>query len=111
MKTVLALAAAFGVAMAVGRPPAEAPSGFDDKTNGVVDQATHDADREAVEDRVRTAALWGLRLRTRLMHDGESVTPADAIRRHRGEAKESAARFARLSPPDREAELVFLRSL
>ena len=62
-------------------------------------------------NRVRTAALWGLRLRTRLMHDGESVTPADAIRRHRGEAKSSAGRFALLSAADRAALLEFLRSL
>jgi CxxC motif-containing protein (DUF1111 family) len=62
-------------------------------------------------NRLRTAALWGLRVRTRMMHDGESVTAADAIRRHRGEAKESSVRFALLSPADREALLEFLRSL
>ena len=62
-------------------------------------------------NRVRTAALWGLRLRTRLMHDGESVTPSDAIRRHKGEALDSAVRFRFLSAADREALLEFLRSL
>ncbi|HKA37367.1 MAG TPA: di-heme oxidoredictase family protein [Thermoanaerobaculia bacterium] len=62
-------------------------------------------------NRVRTAALWGLRLRTRLMHDGESVTPSDAIKRHRGEAADSSFRFRLLSPADREALLEFLRSL
>ena len=62
-------------------------------------------------NRVRTAALWGLRLRTRLMHDGESVTPSDAIRRHKGEALDSAGRFPLLSTTDKEALLEFLRSL
>src|SRR5262249_30328017 len=62
-------------------------------------------------NRVRTAALWGLRLRTRLMHDGESVTPSDAIKRHRGEAADSSFRFRLLSPADREALLEVLRSL
>jgi CxxC motif-containing protein (DUF1111 family) len=62
-------------------------------------------------NRVRTAALWGLRLRTRLMHDGGSVTTLDAISRHRGEAADSARRYARLPAADREALLEFLRSL
>ena len=30
----------------------EAPTGFDNQTNGFVDQATHDADREVFEERV-----------------------------------------------------------
>lgn len=32
-------------------PPAEAPTGFDGATNGLVDQATHDADRLTFEER------------------------------------------------------------
>jgi CxxC motif-containing protein (DUF1111 family) len=61
--------------------------------------------------RVRTAALWGVRLRTRLMHDGVTVTLRDAIVRHRGEADESTRRFQRLGQRDQEAVLEFLRSL
>jgi CxxC motif-containing protein (DUF1111 family) len=62
-------------------------------------------------NKVRTAPLWGVRLRTRLMHDGESVTLGDAIRRHRGEAEDVTRRFKELPPADQEAVLEFLRSL
>ena len=50
-------------------------------------------------------------MRTRLMHDGASVTLNDAIRRHRGEAIEVYQRYDRLSDADQEAMLAFLRSL
>jgi CxxC motif-containing protein (DUF1111 family) len=66
---------------------------------------------EESRNKVRTAPLWGLRLRTRLMHDGASVTLSDAIGRHRREAGSAARRFERLSKIDREALLEFLRSL
>jgi len=63
------------------------------------------------QNKVRTAPLWGLRLRTRLMHDGATVTLSDAIGRHRGEAKSTTRSFQRLPAADREALLEFLRSL
>jgi len=44
-------------------------------------------------NKVRTAPLWGVRLRSRLMHDGASVTLRDAIVRHRGEARGVSNRF------------------
>jgi CxxC motif-containing protein (DUF1111 family) len=62
-------------------------------------------------NKVRTAPLWGVRLRTRLMHDGASVTLSDAIKRHRKEANGAARSFERLSAASREALLEFLRSL
>lgn len=68
-------------------------------------------DTQCARNKVRTAPLWGLRLRSRLMHDGESVTPADAIRRHKGEAKEVTKRFQKLKPGEQHAVLVFLQSL
>ena len=66
---------------------------------------------QQTQNKVRTAPLWGVRLRTRLMHDGASVTLADAIRRHRGEAAGAALKFKALSPADRKALLEFLKSL
>jgi len=36
--------------------------------------------------KLRTAPLWGLRTRNRLMHDGNSLTLENAIERHNGEA-------------------------
>jgi len=61
--------------------------------------------------RVRTAPLRGVRMRTRLMHDGASLTPRDAIVRHQREAEKAANRFKMLPAKDREALLAFLQSL
>ena len=61
--------------------------------------------------KIRTAPLWGVRLRSRLMHDGEATTLRDAILRHTGEATEVTRRFGKLKPKDQEALLQFLRSL
>jgi len=62
-------------------------------------------------NKVRTAALWGVRLRPRLMHDFASVTLLDAIARHRREADDAARRFRRLSAADQQAIITFLKSL
>ena len=62
-------------------------------------------------NKIRTAPLWGVRLRPRLMHDGMSLTFLDAIVRHRGEASEVTERFDRLSSRDQEDLFQFLRSL
>ena len=66
---------------------------------------------QSSRNKVRTAPLWGLRLRTRLMHDGAAVTLSDAIKRHRKEGNGAARSFQRLTAADREALLQFLRSL
>jgi CxxC motif-containing protein (DUF1111 family) len=63
------------------------------------------------QNKLRTAPLWGVRFRNRLMHDGESTTLHDAILRHREEAYESAHRFERMSAADQQAILEFLSSL
>jgi CxxC motif-containing protein (DUF1111 family) len=62
-------------------------------------------------DKIRTAPLWGVRLHSRLMHDGASVTLLDAILRHHGEAEHVTEKFEKLKPADKEALLEFLRSL
>ena len=61
--------------------------------------------------RIRTAPLWGLRTRSRLMHDGLSLTLEAAILRHGGEATDSRTRFADLPQREKEQLLTFLRSL
>jgi CxxC motif-containing protein (DUF1111 family) len=66
---------------------------------------------EASARRMRTAALWGLRTRGALMHDGASRTLHEAILRHRGEAWVVTRRYQRLSEDDEHAIEVFLRSL
>jgi len=62
-------------------------------------------------NKIRTAPLRGLRLRSRLMHDGASVELGDAIRRHKGEAEEVTERFSKLKPTEQKALLAFLQSL
>jgi CxxC motif-containing protein (DUF1111 family) len=68
-------------------------------------------DTLCARNKIRTAPLWGLRLRSRLMHDGASVQLGDAITRHHGEAKEVTERFSKLTPADKKALLAFLQSL
>jgi len=66
---------------------------------------------DSTANKIRTAPLWGVRLHSRLMHDGASVTLLDAILRHKGEAEQVTEKFEKLKPRDREALLEFLRSL
>lgn len=66
---------------------------------------------QKTRNRVRTPPLWGLRLRTRLMHDGASLTLVDATLRHAREATQSVQSFRHLSRNDQDAVIEFLRSL
>ena len=60
---------------------------------------------------MRTAPLWGLRVRALLMHDGKSVTLVDAIRRHRNQALSASNAFFALSDSDKNDVIAFLLSL
>ena len=62
-------------------------------------------------NKLRTAPLWGLRTKSRFMHDLESLTLLNAISRHRGEAGEPVRRFGELSSEDRAALITFLNTL
>ena len=65
----------------------------------------------ATDREIRTPALWGLRFRRPLLHDGSAVTIEDAIRRHGGEAERVRALFERLSVSSRQNLIAFLGSL
>jgi CxxC motif-containing protein (DUF1111 family) len=65
----------------------------------------------ATRNKIRTAPLWGLRTRTRLMHDGESLTVRDAIVRHAGEASFVTDNYRGLSNNQKNQLLAFLSSL
>ena len=65
----------------------------------------------STQNKMRTAPLWGVRLRPQLMHDGQSVTLRDAILRHLGEATKVTRRFKRLKVNDQKALIEFLKSL
>src|SRR5207245_6664687 len=61
--------------------------------------------------RMRTPPLWGVRTRSRLMHDGQSLTFEDAILRHRGEAEGARKNFRHLSQAEKKQLLTVLNSL
>jgi hypothetical protein len=63
------------------------------------------------QNKVRTAPLWGVRLRSQLMYDGQSVALRNAILRHLGEAVLVTEQFRKLKRNDQEAVIEFLRSL
>ena len=62
-------------------------------------------------NKMRTAPLWGVRTRNRLMHDALSFTYLDAIQRHAGQAASVTALFNGLSDTDKANIYAFLGSL
>ena len=62
-------------------------------------------------NKMRTAPLWALRTRNRLMHDGLSYTREDAIARHGGQATPVTNRFKALTDAQRQQLVAFLDSL
>jgi CxxC motif-containing protein (DUF1111 family) len=77
------------------------------------DVGTGDGIRQgaAQPEEIRTPALWGLRLRRPLLHDGSAANTLEAVARHRNEAELARLGFERLSTADRAALFAFLRSL
>jgi CxxC motif-containing protein (DUF1111 family) len=66
---------------------------------------------QGTRNKIRTAPLWGLRTRSRFMHDGLSLTPTDAILRHAREALGVIDQYRGLSTIEKDQLLAFLRSL
>jgi CxxC motif-containing protein (DUF1111 family) len=62
-------------------------------------------------NQIRTAPLWALRTRNRLMHDGLSFTKQDAIQRHGGQASGVTNNYNALSPEEKAQLLALLDSL
>jgi CxxC motif-containing protein (DUF1111 family) len=60
---------------------------------------------------IRTAPLWALRTRNRLMHDGLSFTKQEAIARHAGQASAARAAYDALTPAQKDQVFAFLDSL
>ena len=65
----------------------------------------------AAPEEIRTPALWGVRFRRPLLHDGSAATADEAIRRHGREAEASRRNYDRLSDAERSALRAFLLSL
>ncbi len=66
---------------------------------------------QATANKMRTAPLWGVRTRDRLMHDGESLTRSEAILSHAGEATGVINNYRALSITQRNQIATFLNSL
>jgi CxxC motif-containing protein (DUF1111 family) len=62
-------------------------------------------------NKVRTPPLWGLRTRTRLMHDGEDITRNNAILFHTNEAEPVIQNYINLSLTQKNQLIAFLNSL
>ncbi|MBS0419687.1 MAG: hypothetical protein JSR66_18400 [Proteobacteria bacterium] len=77
-----------------------------DTGDGIVQAGPQDT-----ADKLRTAALWGLRMRPRYMHDLKSLTLQNAIDRHGGEAEHVTHRFRELSREEKQQLFSFLESL
>ena len=65
----------------------------------------------AQPNEIRTPALWGLRMRRPLLHDGRAATIDDAILGHGGEALAVRQAYERLSETMRRRLAAFLDSL
>lgn len=78
-----------------------------DLGDGLADVCGSDVDR----GEIRTAPLWGLRFRSRLLHDGRATDLPGAIGSHGGEASTAAEAFAALSASARADLMRFLMSL
>ncbi len=61
--------------------------------------------------KLRTAPLWGVRTRTRLLHDGSALTLLDAIEAHHGEADAVTTAFDALTSTQKKQLIMFLESL
>lgn len=60
---------------------------------------------------MKTAPLWGLRVRTALLHDGSAPTVDTAIRQHDGEGSVARERYVRLPTSLQNQLLEFLNSI
>ena len=66
---------------------------------------------QSTRNQIRTPPLWGLRTRSRMMHDGESLTRNDAILRHAGQATAARNNYNSLSLTQKNQLVSFLNSL
>lgn len=62
-------------------------------------------------NQMRTPPLWGVRIRSRLMHDGQTFALTDAILRHGGQATGSRNAFNQLTSAQKNRLIAFLKSL
>ena len=66
---------------------------------------------QSTRNKLRTAPLWGMRTRDRIMHDGEGLNRNESILRHDGEANFVIANYNALSSTQKNQLILFLNSL
>jgi CxxC motif-containing protein (DUF1111 family) len=66
---------------------------------------------QSTANKLRTSPLWGIRTKSRLMHDLGSLTRNDAILRHGGEATGVTNNYRSLSTTQKNQLITFLNSL
>jgi CxxC motif-containing protein (DUF1111 family) len=66
---------------------------------------------QGTRNKLRTPALWGVRSRTRLMHDGLSVSLNSAILRHANQGSQARNNYQNLSSSKKSQVIAFLESL
>jgi CxxC motif-containing protein (DUF1111 family) len=62
-------------------------------------------------NKLPTPPLWGLRAKSRLMHDLKSLSTQSAILGHGGEASAAQPAFKEMTPEQKNQLLLFLQSL
>ena len=68
-------------------------------------------DSPAVARRMRTAPLWGIKVRNHLLHDGRAGDVPSAIRAHDGQGAAARDAFNALNGADQHALVQFVRSI
>jgi len=71
----------------------------------------NDGDSVAATRRMRTAPLWGLHSRNKLLHDGRTTDRGAAILAHAGQGAAASAAFGGLSAGSKNDLLAFLNTL
>src|SRR5215813_691942 len=66
---------------------------------------------QGTRNQMHTPALWGMRSRDRLMHDGETLTRNEAILRHAGQATAIINNYNLLSDTQKNQLILFLNTL
>jgi hypothetical protein len=100
-----------GTVRVQARPRPGARRGLSDEPS--LDQRTINMDQRTINT-MRTAPLWGVRVRPQLLHDGSALTIDEAIRKHKGQAQEVTDKYLKLvaDHPEQARQLIaFLNSL
>ena len=101
---------AFAVPVALGNKIIHPFSDFALHNIGTGDGIVQNAG-QSTANQIRTAPLWGIRARNRLMHEGLNITVFDSIQLHAGQATNARNNFNALTAGQRADLIAFVLSL